>query len=104
MKTILLTLVAVLAIFALACTQITVFVIQPIGALPEGKTLILYRTDRTQFIDSADAICERETGGVNLLCRIAILGAVVTGDNILLRLPYNEWLYELSTDGKRYSR
>lgn len=104
MKTILLTLVAVFSIIAVACTQITVFVIQPIGALPEGKTLILFRTDRTQFIDSPDAICERETGGVNLLCRIGILGAVVTDDNILLRLPYNEWLYEVSTGRKRYRR
>tara|TARA_B100002003_G_scaffold201390_1_gene193087 strand:+ start:706 stop:1020 length:315 start_codon:yes stop_codon:yes gene_type:complete len=104
LKTILLTLAAAFAIIAVACTQITIFVIQPIGAIPEGKTLILFRTEQTKFIDSADAICEREIGSVNLLCRIRILGAVVTDDNILLRLPYYEWLYEFSTGGKRYSR
>lgn len=100
--TISLVVVAVLAV--LIYTQITIFVIQPIGALPEGKTLIITRLNKTQFIDSADGICEREQGEVNLFCRIGIMGAVVSNSTILLRLPYSSWLYGISTGGKSYDR
>jgi hypothetical protein len=85
-------------------TQLTFFVVQPIGALPEGRTLLLRRTGRLKFIDSADAVCERETGGVNLLCRGAILGAVAREGNVLARLPYSSTLYSISTGGKEYDR
>lgn len=65
---------------ALGSTQVTLFVLQPIGAVPEGRTLVILRRQRTQFIDSADAICEREMGGVSLLCRAGVLGAIA-GDS-----------------------
>lgn len=89
---------------AVACTQITLFVVQPIGAVPEGRTVVLKRLEGLRFIDSADAYCEREAGGVSLLCRAAVLGKVATEDNILLRLPYSEALYLWSTDGRTYGR
>jgi hypothetical protein len=38
-------------------TQLTVFVIQPIGAVPEGRTLIIPRSGKLNFIDSADGVC-----------------------------------------------
>lgn len=85
-------------------TQLTLFVVQPIGAVPEGRTLVLRRTGSLQFIDSADAFCERESGGVSLLCRGVILGEVGRSDKILARLPYSETLYSMSTGGKRYDR
>lgn len=87
-----------------AYTQLTIFVVQPIGAVPEGRTIIVWRTDKLKFIDSADAVCEREMGGVSLLCRGAIMGSVAGSDRILARLPYSETLYSISTDGKRYDR
>lgn len=93
---------AVIAI--IVYTQITIFVIQPLGMLPEGRTLVIARLNKTQFIDSADGVCEREQGGVNLLCRMAVLAAVVKNSTIILRLPYSEWLYNVSTGGKSYDR
>ena len=85
-----------------AYTQLTIFVVQPIGAIPEGKTLIISRLNKTEFIDSADAMCERIQGGVNLMCRVFTLGAVAEKSKIYLRLPYSEWLYLISTGGKKY--
>ena len=85
-------------------TQITIFVIQPIGALPEGKTLIMTRLNKTEFIDSADAMCERIQGGVSIMCRVAVLGAVMEKSTILARLPYSSMLYAISTGGKTYDR
>jgi hypothetical protein len=85
-------------------TQITIFVIPPIGAMPEGKTIVIVRLNKTEFIDSPDAMCERLQGGVSLLCRGMALGAVAGNSNILLRLPYSTWLYSISTNGKTYDR
>jgi hypothetical protein len=76
--------------------------VQPIGALPEGRTVVIFRLNKTEFIDSPDAMCERIQGGVSLLCRMMVLGTVLEKSTILLRLPYSEWLYEISTNGKTY--
>ena len=97
-------LISTLIISIVLFSQITIFTIQPIGALPEGKTLIILRLNKTKFIDSADAICEREMGSVNLFCRAAMMGAVAEKSTILLKLPYSEFLYTLSTNGKKYEK
>ena len=76
--------------------------IQPIGAVPDGRTLVLLRTGKLKFIDSADGFCARESNGVNLLCRIAILGAVAQNSTVIAQLPYSETLYLISTDGMKY--
>lgn len=103
-KSLLLGLVGVLALAAIiAYTQLTIFVIQPIGAVPEGRVLILKKSEKLKFVDSADAYCERNQGYVNLICRIAVLGKVANSDAILMRLPYSETLYLLSTGGETYS-
>jgi hypothetical protein len=88
----------------IAYTQITIFVIQPLGMLPEGKTLVIARLNKTQFIDSPDGVCEREQGEVNLICRMGVLAGVVKNSTIILRLPYSKWLYNVSTGGKSYDR
>jgi hypothetical protein len=85
-------------------TQITIFVVQPIGAIPEGKTLVITRYGALKFIDSADAVCQRKGVGVSLVCRALVLGQVANSSKILLRLPYSEPLYLLSTNGKSYDR
>lgn len=84
-------------------TQFTIFVIQPIGALPEGGTLVILRLNNGRFVDSPDAMCDRIQGGVNLLCRGAILGAVAENSTVLFRLPYSRTLYLISTGGAEYS-
>lgn len=87
-----------------AYSQLTFFVIPPIGAIPEGKTILIFRLNKTEFIDSPDAMCERMQGGVSLLCRGMIMGAVFERSTIITRLPYSSWLYSVSTGGKEYNR
>lgn len=89
---------------AIAYTQLTLFVIPPIGALPDGKTVVILRLNKTNFIDSPDALCERIQGGVSLLCRGAMLSGVLEKSKILMRLPYSEYLYLVSTNGTTYRR
>ena len=99
-QTLALIVAAVLAV--LIYTQITIFVIPPIGALPEGKAIIITRLNKTEFIDSPDGMCDRIQGAVSLLCRGMIMGAVLEKSTILLSLPYSSWLYNISTGGKEY--
>jgi len=103
-KTSIVTLAVVLVLVVLVSTQVTIFVVPPIGAVPEGRTLIISRLNRGDFIDSADAMCERIQGGVNLLCRGMVLGAVGKNAVVFIRLPYSESLYLISTGGKVYDR
>ena len=97
-------LLSIVVLAIIAYTQLTIFVIQPIGAIPEGKTLVIARLNKTEFIDSADAMCERIQGGVSLLCRMAALAGVADNSHVFLRLPYSETLYQISTGGKSYDR
>lgn len=85
-------------------TQITIFAVPPIGAVPEGRTVIMLRLNKTNFIDSADAMCVRIQGYVNLLCRGMTMGAVVNATTIIARLPYSETIYKISTAGNTYER
>lgn len=103
-KSLTITLVIVAVLIVMIYTQITIFVVPPIGALPEGKTVIMTRLNKTEFIDSPDGMCERIQGGVSLLCRGMTMGAVIEKSTILLRLPYSSWLYSISTGGKTYDR
>jgi hypothetical protein len=96
--------VAFAALAIMVYTQITIFVVAPIGALPEGRTVVMLRLNKTNFIDSADAMCERLMGGVSLICRGMTMASVVNNTTILARLPYSDWLYMISTGGKRYER
>lgn len=97
-------LVIVAILMVVIYTQITIFVVPPIGALPEGKTVVIARLNKTEFIDSPDGMCERIQGGVSLLCRGMVMAAVIEKSTILLRLPYSSWLYSISTGGKTYDR
>jgi hypothetical protein len=96
--------VVLVVVLLVVYTQLTIFVVPPIGAVPEGKTLVILRLNKGEFIDSADAMCERMQGSVNLLCRGSMLGAVAKNTKILLRLPYSETLYLISTGGTTYSK
>jgi hypothetical protein len=91
-----------LAVAGIAATQVSIVVIQPIGALPEGRTLVVSRLTNTNFVDSPDAICERLQGGVSLFCRAAVMGQIADEAKIYLRLPYSKTLYSMSTGGTQY--
>lgn len=83
----------------------SLFVIQPIGALPDGVTLWVWRGEKMRFFDSADGVCLRTAGSVSIICRIAAMGAVAGDrDRIIARLPYSEQIYLWSTDGKTFER
>jgi hypothetical protein len=101
----LMSLIVVGAVIVFIFINLTVFVVAPIGAVPEGRTLILWRKSSVlKFIDSADGICDRLSGGVSLLCRGITLAKVAEVNPILLRLPYSDTLYSISTNGKRWDR
>lgn len=74
---------------------VRVFVIQPIGAVPEGVTAIVVNIRGLNFIDSPDAFCARQ-GQPNLLCRGMTAARVAAQGKIILRLPYNQTLYDLT--------
>lgn len=97
-------LVVVIVVIVVAYTQLTLFVVPPIGGVPDGRTVLITRLRKTEFIDSPDAMCERIQGGVSLLCRGMTIGAVLDKATILARLPYSSWLYNISTGGKSYDR
>lgn len=77
--------------------------IQPIGALPEGSTAIVWRESGEPFFNSPDALCLERTGGVSLMCRGMAMGEAPT-DRIIARLPYMEWAYLRSTGGQSFDR
>ena len=81
-----------------------VFTIQPIGALPDGVTVIYHsRNPEMPFFSSPDGLCLEIQGSVTLLCRVAAIGALdELGERILLRLPYNRWAYLRSTGGLEF--
>ena len=96
--------IAVIVVATLVSSQVTVFVVQPIGAVPEGRTVVMSRLASTKSIDSADAMCLRIQGGVSLLCRGMVLGQVLQEARIYFRLPYSRTLYRISTGGAEYDR
>lgn len=97
-------LIGIAAVIIFVTTQITLFIVQPIGAVPEGRTVVIWRLNTMEFIDSADAWCEREMGSVNLICRASVLAKLGSEDVIIARFPYSETLYLWSTGGVTYLR
>lgn len=75
---------------------VRIVVIQPIGALPEGVTVVVAGVRHVQLIDSPDAICNRHEGGVSLLCRAREAGALANKGKVLLRFPYSETLFRIT--------
>jgi len=79
------------------------YTIQPIGALPGGRTLVVWRAAGEPFFNSPDAVCLQRVGGVSLMCRAIAMGQGPL-DRIVIRLPYMEWAYLASTGGRKFHR
>jgi len=79
------------------------YTVQPIGALPDGATAVVWRASGEPFFNSADALCLERMGGVSLLCRGMAMAQAPT-DRIILRLPYQHWAYTASTGGQEFDR
>ena len=91
-------------IFRLFCG---IFVIQPIGAIPDGATIIYWRTGlNLPFIASADGILEESGAGVSLLGRGILIGKLAEPikEKEIFRFGYSETLYLWSTGGKTYEK
>lgn len=84
-----------------------IFVIQPIGAIPEGATIVYWRSGlNVPFIASVDGLLNDSGAGVSLLGRgllLAKLAEPIT-DREIFRLGYSETLYLWSTGGKKYEK
>lgn len=93
--------IALLLLLVLVVSRMGVYTIQPIGALPKGITLIVWRAPGDPVFDSPDAACLRRLGSVSLMCRATALIAAPI-DRIILRLPYVRWAYLISTGGKMW--
>jgi len=84
-----------------------IFVIQPMGAVPEGATIIYWRSGlNLPFISSADGLLDESGAGVSLLGRgmfLAKLAGPIT-EREIFRLGYSETIYLWSTNGKTYEK
>ncbi|HVP80342.1 MAG TPA: hypothetical protein VMV04_20865 [Thermodesulfobacteriota bacterium] len=81
------------------------FVIQPIGALPEGATVWYWRFDNgLPFISSADGFLVDNQRDVSLLNRGFVLAVLVEPITQLkiASLPYSKTLYLISTGGREF--
>ncbi|MDC9588353.1 hypothetical protein PSI23_03230 [Xenorhabdus sp. XENO-10] len=96
--------VIIIAISIFAYNKIIIFTVQPIGALPDGATIVMWKKDNMRFFESPDGMCLQRTGGVSLLCRATALGSGIDKDKIIFRLPYIEYAYLQSTNGERFDR
>lgn len=81
--------------------------IQPIGAVPEGTSIVYFRAGTNlPFVSSADGLLEKSGVGVSLLSRgvmLAKMSAIVI-DREIIRFPYSERLYLKSTGGIKYEK
>ena len=96
-------LLTILVISVLAWHFLGLYTVQPIGALPEGRTLLVRRVGDEPFFNSPDGTCIRRTGSVSLMCRMMALGNAPL-DRIVLRMPYMAWAYRASTGGAEFDR
>lgn len=83
------------------------FVVQPIGALPNGVTVWYVRLHTEMpFIESPDGIMLKRQGEVNLLGRAIVLGKMfeLLGNKTICKLPYQKWLYLISTKGYEFEK
>ena len=101
---ILLALIVLGSVFRMFCG---IFVIQPMGAVPEGATIIYWRSGlNLPFISSADGLLDESGAGVSLLGRgmfLAKLAGPIT-EREIFRLGYSETIYLWSTNGKTYEK
>lgn len=84
-----------------------IFVIQPIGAIPEGATIVYWRHGlNLPFVASADGVLDKSGSGVSLLGRGMMLAALapVVKEREIFRVGYIEALYLWSTGGKKYEK
>src|SRR5207237_524656 len=63
-----------------------------------------HTSEYDEFHRQCRRMVRAKTRGVSLLCRMAVMGSVANQSTILVRLPYSEAGYLMSTNGKTYER
>ncbi len=91
------------ALMLVAFTQCGFYSIQPLGALPDGGTVLVWRQGGEPFFNSPDGACLRIQGSVSLFCRMAAMGQAPV-ERVVLRLPYQHWAYLASTGGQTFEQ
>ena len=84
-----------------------VFIVQPIGAVPEGSTVVYYRVGTNlPFLTSADGWLIDQEREVSLFARAMAISTIINsiGDKKIFSLPYFESLYLLTTGGRKFSK
>lgn len=84
-----------------------IFVIQPIGILPEGVTIVYWRSGlNLPFIASVDGLMDESGAGVSLFGRGMFLAKLTQPlkEREIFRFGYSETLYLWSTNGKKYEK
>jgi hypothetical protein len=98
----------VLALFGIAFRVFCgIFVIQPIGALPEGVTIVYWRSGlNLPFIASVDGLLDESGAGVSLMGRGIFFSKIAEPlkEREIFRFGYSESLYLWSTNGKKYQK
>ena len=83
------------------------FIVQPIGAVPKGATVLYWRFGTNMpFVASADGILFKNGQGVSLLGRgivLAKVGEMIQGRKVV-SLPYSRTLFLVSTGGRECDR
>ncbi|MGA2286802.1 MAG: hypothetical protein ABSG55_11120, partial [Dehalococcoidia bacterium] len=95
---------SLLLFFRLFCG---IFVIQPLGAIPNGATIIYWRSGlNIPFVASADGLLDNAGAGVSLLGRGLMLAKLAEPikEREIIRFGYSETLYLWSTGGKQYEK
>jgi hypothetical protein len=84
-----------------------IFVIQPIGAIPDGTTIVYWRSGlNIPFVASADGLLDDSGIGVSLLGRGLMLAKLAEPikEREIFRFGYSETFYLWSTGGKKYEK
>lgn len=95
--------IVLLLLSALFWSFCGIFIIAPIGILPEGRTIIFYRIGSgLPFLSSVESL-QREAGRSQSLLGKAIIFVEISEPIIereILTTRYSEWLYKMTLNGE----
>ena len=78
--------------FAFVWLFIGVVAIPPLGAIPDGVTLIVWKGNGVSNCESLDSVQRKATGHVNLLGRMVVLKHL--SESKIARLPFSQSLHD----------
>ena len=99
--------ISTLVIVLLGYFSLGIFVVQPMGAIPDGGSVLYVRLGTNlDFFESPDSLSEKSTGKVSLFGRAMAAVAFMKNieNKIIIKLPYFNIFYFLSTGGTEYEK